>query len=59
MSDTLRNTRALPAYLGPASTTDVVGWLVGLLDAARDRGDGALAHLIAGVLDDLRRPVLD
>lgn len=33
---------------------DLSGWLGGLLDMARDRGDAPLCRLIAGVADDLR-----
>lgn len=47
--------RPLPNGAGSPQGIDLADWLGGLLDTARDRGDAALARLIAHVVDDLGR----
>jgi len=54
--DVLSNNPAPPpaaSLAGIATAIGLVGWLDDLLDLARDRGDAALARLVAGLMDDL------
>lgn len=53
MSDVLLNGPP-PTVDAARSASDLAEWLGRLLDAARDRGDGALCRLIAGTMDDVR-----